>query len=215
MEQHHSPQGGDETPRTPHERAADATIEREPGIDELADMLVAVEQRLDDDGWDQPPRIFTLHHAVDGGIDVHGLLAPGKGVHLPTLLEVAADEIRSPEYADRVRFRLDAGYFGLLVSSEVWARLGLEALTTDTSRPLADQPGSVECRLVTIRTIGGQELTYQHVRGRESGFLPSGAQGGRLIDGLRRFMDSLEALRTLPETPPPEKPDAGHAERKE
>lgn len=203
MEQHHSSQGGDEADRVSFEQPLDTSADQEPGIDELAGVMVAVEQKLDDEGWDQPPRIFTLHHAADGGIDVHGLLAPGKGVHLPALLEVAAEEMRSAEYADRVRSRLAAGYFGLLLSYEAWARFGPQALTTDPSRSLADQPGSVECRLVTIRTVCGQELTYQHVRGRESGFLPPGAHQGRLIDGLRRFMDSLDALRTAPETPPP------------
>lgn len=177
-------------------------IEQEPGIDELAGLLVAVEQKLDDDGWDQPPRVFTLNHTANGSITVHGLLAPDRGVHLPTLLEVATEEARSPELADRMRSRLHMGYFGLLVSSEAWARFGPQALTTDTSRRLADQPGSVECRMVTICTVGGQELTYQHVRGRDSGFLPPGAQQGRLIDGLRRFMDSLEAVRTSRDTPP-------------
>lgn len=203
MEHHPSHQGGEQTPHTPHEQPADTPPEQEPGIEELAGLLVAVEQRLDDDGWDQPPRIFTLNHTADGDITVQTLLAPDKGVHLPTLLEAAAAEIRSPEHADRVRLRFNSGYFGLLASGEVWARFGLQALTTDTNRPLADQPGSIECRLVTLRTVGGQELTYQHTRGGESGFLPPGAQQGRLIDGLRNFMDSVEALRTTPETPPP------------
>ena len=195
MEQHQSPHGGDDTPRTLHEEhLSDTPVEQEPSIGDLAEMVVAVEQRLDDDGWDQPPRIFTLNHAADGGIAVHGLLAPNMRLHLPTLLETAAEEVRAPEFGDRVRSLLGAGYFGLLVSSEAWARLGPEALTTDTRRSLADQPGSVECRLVTIRTVSGQELTYQHVRGHDSAFLP-GAPEGRLNDGLRRFMHSLEAAR--------------------
>lgn len=162
----------------------------EPGRDSLGRMLASLEQKITRSGWDQPPRLFTLDRLSDQEVGIRPIVAPDAGVDPELLLSVASEEFATPPYRQALPTVLGPTYFGLLVSFEGWAREGADVMTTDPDRPLADQVGSVECRVLVLRTRAGRELMLRRLRGGRR-VVSNGV--GPVLHELRSLMDVVNA----------------------
>lgn len=193
----HAPEGDptpatNGVPETTPPESTDTSAERSPELAELTEMLFAFEQHLDRDGWDQPSRVFSLNHVSEDFIGIRPLLTPPPGVHPATLMEWAIEDIQTEEGQEQLIETLGSGYFGLVLTCEGWSRAGDSLATTDPARPFADQLGSVECRVVNLRTVDGTELTVERLRGQEPQIHPN-VTLGRIPDAMTSLMDSIAA----------------------
>jgi hypothetical protein len=196
----HTPEGyptpaSNGVPETTPPESTNASAERPPELGELTEMLFAFERQLDGGGWDQPSCVFSLNHMPDDIIGIRPLLTPPPGVHPATLMEWATEDIRTDEGQEQLIETLGSGYFGLVLACEGWSRAGDSLATTDPTRPFADQLGSVECRVVNLRTVDGTEVTVERLRGQEPQLHPN-VTLGRIPDAMSNLMDSIaNALR--------------------
>jgi hypothetical protein len=112
------------------------------------------------------------------------------------LVEAVTEVLSTPEISQALPTILGPGYFGLLLTFEGWFRYGEDVATTDPSKSLADQVGSVECRGLLLHTVYGQQLMLRHIRGQEPTLAPQGDMTGALVDVLDVLSTNLdEALR--------------------
>jgi hypothetical protein len=188
MEQQRNPEG--ERPQSqPNE-------ELPPDITKFHQLLFDFEHEIDQHGWDQPPALFALNHVDDHVVGIHQMHPRGLANHAGILVEAVTEVLSAPEISQDLPTILGPGYFGLLLTFEGWGRYGEAAATTDTNRSLADQVGSVECRVLLLRTVNGQQLMLRRIRGQEPTLAPQGAMGGALVDVLDVLSTNLdEALR--------------------
>jgi hypothetical protein len=164
----------------------------EPGREGLGRMLASLEQEITRSGWDQPPRLFTLDRLSDQEVGIRPLVAPDASADPELLLSVAAEEFATQPYQHALPSVLGPSYFGLLISFEGWTRVGADVETTDPDRPLADQVGSVECRVLVLRTRTGQELMLRRLRGGHHQVVSTGA--GPVLRELRALMEVVDPI---------------------
>ncbi|MFC0430013.1 hypothetical protein [Kutzneria buriramensis] len=162
----------------------------EPGRESLGRMLASLEQEITRSGWDQPPRLFTLDRLSDREVGIRPLVAPEASVDPELLLSVAAEDFATPPYRHALPSVLGPSYFGLLISFEGWARVGANVETTDPDRPLADQVGSEECRVLVLRTRAGRELMLRRLR---KGHRVVSTAAGPVLRELRALMKVVDA----------------------
>ncbi len=165
----------------------------EPDTDTLSRLMQSFEQEINQLGWDRPALLFTLNRFSEHEVAIAPLTPPSLGASALELVEAITDTLKTFGPTRDIRQLLKPNYFGLLLTFEAWGRFDDNAVTTDPYRSLADQPGSVECRMVLVHTAGGQRLALSRIRGQEP-VLAQGFLGGDLAYALNDMTTTINEL---------------------
>jgi hypothetical protein len=175
--------------------------ELEPGLPELIPMLLSLEAQIQEQGWDQPPQVYALH-TLDGDlIAVAPLMSPeaqASSGHPADFMDAITQQLQAPD-APAPPASGRSGFFGLVVAHEAWGRFDAAAATADPTRSLADQVGSVECRMLLLSTVQGTELLLRRIRGQEPVLMPPGQLVGQIPESMRALVAAISELDEPPE----------------
>jgi hypothetical protein len=159
--------------------------------------LFALERRLNRDGWDQPPALYTMHcEGRNVAIEPRPGSFPNAGAYVHSLADIFENHAAGRTLA---RTLATPSFAGFAVDCESWQYHGNMPPEKRNGRKLADIPGSVECRDVMAVDVGGRLHWVSRIRGQQP-YEPPYAHGGmlsmsgRMVVALRSMTLSVAKL---------------------
>lgn len=166
----------------------------EPGPTELVTMLLSLEAELHGQGWDQPAQVFALHTLQGSAVSLMPLMSHETQMscgHPATFMDALTHQLHAAD-APQPPTTDHGVFFGLVVVHEAWGRFGAAAATADPTKPLADQVGSVECRMIYLSTVRGTELLLWRIRGQQPVVMPSALFVGQIPESMRLLVAAMD-----------------------
>jgi hypothetical protein len=165
-----------------------------PTPGQMTEFMRALEQRVHEQGWDQPALFASVHALSNGAFLVIPVPLPyGEVVRS---LGILADEAR-PDHFERENAWRDS-MVALTLVTEAWGNDWTPGETPPppTDRSLGDVPGSYECRQLSAVDVWGHTYVIHHRRGREP-ITVTGAIMSTIMQHLRTM--TLAIAEAMPE----------------
>lgn len=163
-------------------------------------MLLHVERRVNEAGWDKPPCLGILTVSTKSNNNVMGLHVMNVAIPNPpgAFVEyVGQEHLEDPAFAQTLVQDYGDEFYGVVFMCEVW--MGTMAPSERDGRALADIPGSLEARQISAVDIHGRQYFINRVRGqkaRTTEDMNFVELAGRVYQGLHNMV--LGTVRQMP-----------------